>query len=211
MIGTRSGQHHTVSVGGQVIDLPIVPIAEASAIALLVVFDQGSVFLERAAGDLAAAVAQTRPDAVAGIATLGVPVAYALARALSLDDWVVLQKTRKIHLRDALRAPVRSITTTGDQELFLDRDRAGSLAGRRVVVVDDVVSTGASVLAAIALLREAGAEVVAVATLLTEGEGWRADLGEDARLVRSLGVLPMFQPADDGSWTPRPVNAAIEE
>lgn len=211
MIGTRSGQHHTVSIGEQVVALPIVPIAHDAAIALLVVFDQGSAFLERAAAELAAAVAPTRPDAVAGIATLGVPVAYALARALDLDDWVVLQKTRKTHLQDALRAPVRSITTRGDQELFLERERARSLAGRRVVLVDDVVSTGASVLASIDLLGQAGAEVVAVATLLTEGEGWRADLGEDAHLVRTLGVLPLFQRADDGSWAPRPVNAAIEE
>ncbi len=203
MIGTRSSQLHSVSIGAQVVDLPIVPVADGSAIALLVVFDQSSAFLDRAAADLADVVAQTRPEVVAGIATLGVPVAYALARSLGLDDWVVLQKTRKIHLHDALRAPVRSVTTNGDQELLLERERAEGLAGRRVVLVDDVVSSGGSVLASLSLLRQAGAEVVAVATLLTEGDAWAGDLGEDAHLVRSLGSIPEFERGADGSWQPR--------
>ncbi len=202
MIGTRSGQLHPVSIGGQEIDLPIVPVTDDTAIALLVVFDQGAAFLERAAADLADLVADVRPEVVAGVATLGIPVAYATARALGVDDWLVLQKTRKIHLRDALAAPVRSITTDSDQELFLERARAEGLAGRRVVLVDDVVSTGASVLAAASLLRQAGADVVAIAALLAEGTRWTADLGADAALVRALGVVPEFHRGTDGEWVP---------
>lgn len=199
----RSGQVHRVVLGGQHVDLPIVPVAPQVAIALLVVPDLGVAVLDRAAADLAGLVTPDAPEVVVGTATLGVPVAHALARALGVDRWAVLQKTRKVHLHDALSAPVRSITTDGDQQLLLDRARAAALAGRRVVLVDDVVSTGASVAAGLDLLRQAGAQVVAVAALLTEADAWRRALGADAALVRCLGSVPLFSP-QRGRWAAVP-------
>jgi adenine phosphoribosyltransferase len=68
-----------------------------------------------------------------------------------------------------------------------------------VAVVDDIISTGASTLAALRLLRRTGAEPVVIGTLMTEGLGWRTALGADADLVRALGSMPLFRPADDGS------------
>lgn len=195
-VGDRSGQAHRVVLGGQHVDLPIVPVAPGVAVALLVVPDLGVSVLDAAAADLAALVAPEAPEVVVGTATLGVPVAHALARALGVEEWAVLQKTRKVHLHDALSAPVRSITTDGDQQLLLDRARSATLAGRKVVLVDDVVSTGASVVAGLDLLRQAGARVVAVATLLTEADAWRGALGEDAALVRALGSIPLFSPEE---------------
>lgn len=202
-VGARGGQVHRVVLGGVEVDLPVVAVAPQVAVALLVVPDLGVAVLDRAAADLAALVAPEAPEVVVGTATLCVPVAHALARALGLDAWVVLQKTRKAHLHDALSAPVRSITTDADQELLLDRRSALALAGRRAVLVDDVVSTGASVAAGLDLLRQAGADVVAVATLLTEADAWRDALGADAALVRSLGSLPLFSPGPSGRWSPQ--------
>ena len=202
-VGARGGQVHRVVLGGVEVDLPVVAVAPQVAVALLVVPDLGVAVLDRAAADLAALVAPEAPEVVVGTATLCVPVAHALARALGLDAWVVLQKTRKAHLHDALSAPVRSITTDADQELLLDRRSALALAGRRAVLVDDVVSTGASVAAGLDLLRPAGADVVAVATLLTEADAWRDALGADAALVRSLGSLPLFSPGPSGRWSPQ--------
>lgn len=191
-MGRPSGQVHRARLGSQELDLPIVPITGELAIALLVVPDHGVRFLEVAGGDLAALVAHLDPEVVAGTATQGVPVAIEVTRALGLDEYLVLQKTAKIHLADALTAPLRSITTAGQQTLLLDRVRAAGLRGARVVLVDDVISTGGSIAASLKLLREAGAHVVAVAALLTEEEQWRTALGEDAALVRSLGSLPLF-------------------
>ena len=201
-VGARSGQVHRVVLGGAEVALPVVAVAPEVAVALLVVPDLGIAVLDRAVSDLAEQVAPEAPEVVVGTATLGVPVAHALAGALGLDDWVVLQKTRKAHLHDALSAPVRSITTDADQELLLDRRSAQALAGRRAVLVDDVVSTGASVAAGLDLLRQAGARVVAVAALLTEADAWRDVLGADAALVRSLGSLPLFSPGPTGRWAP---------
>ena len=199
--GRPSGQVHTAVVGSQRIDLPVVPVSHDLAIALLVGPDHGVRFMERAGQDLAQLVEHTRPDVVAGAATLGVPPAIELTRALGLDDYVVLQKTKKIHLGDALSAPLRSITTAQSQELLLDRARVGAVAGRRVVLVDDVISTGGSIVAALQLLRSAGADVVAVAALFTEADEWRDALGEDADLVVALGTIPLHVPGPDG-WVP---------
>ena len=140
-----------------------------------------------------------RPDIVASAATLGIPVAIEVSRALGLDDYLILQKTPKIHLGDALAEELRSITTASSQRLLLDRARIPAVSGRRVVLVDDVVATGGSIAASLRLLRAAGAEVVAVGALLTEGAAWKHELSEDAALVRSLGRIPGFRRAD-GGW-----------
>ena len=73
------------------------------------------------------------------------------------------------------------------------------MAGKRVALVDDVISTGASVNAALRLLRRVGAEPVAIGTMLTEGATWRSALGAAADQVRALGAIPVFRPGPDGT------------
>ncbi|CAN5726892.1 phosphoribosyltransferase [soil metagenome] len=201
-VGVPSGQHHRVVIGSQALDLPIVPVAGEVAIALLMTIDRGVAFTATAGVDLAAALAPLGPEVVATAATLGIPVAIEVSRALGLDDYMVLQKTRKIHLGDALAEPLSSITTTGSQSLFLDRARMAAVAGKRVVLVDDVIATGGSIAACLRLLRAAGAEVVGIGCLLVEAGGWTEVLGDDAALVHALGEIPTFAPAADGTWTP---------
>jgi adenine phosphoribosyltransferase len=82
--------------------------------------------------------------------------------------------------------------------LLFDRARVPVASGRRVALVDDVISTGASVKAALSLLRGVGAQPVAVGALLTEAQAWRSTLGQDADLVRSLGSIPLFRYGADG-------------
>jgi adenine phosphoribosyltransferase len=170
------------------------------AIALLITVDQGVAFAEQAGRELAAILGPERPDIVASVATQGIPIAIEISRALGLNDYLILQKTPKIHLADAIDEPLKSITTGSTQRLLFDRERVGAVAGRRVVLVDDVVSTGGSLHAALALLRRVGAEPVAIGTLVTESGPWREALGDDALLVRSLGVLPLFRRRPDGSY-----------
>ena len=129
---------------------------------------------------------------------MGIPLAIEISRSLGLDDYLILQKTPKIHLQDAIAEPVKSITTGSPQRLLFDRARVDSAAGRRVALVDDVVSTGASIRAALNLLRRVGAQPVAVGALLTEAGLWQEALGEDAALVHSLGAIPVFRRAPDG-------------
>ncbi|MEI6701814.1 MAG: phosphoribosyltransferase family protein, partial [Actinomycetota bacterium] len=136
-------------------------------------------------------------EVVATVATMGIPVALEVTKALGLDQYVVLHKTPKIHLSNAVSEPVRSITTAHEQRVLFDRERIDMVAGKRVAIVDDVISTGASIGAALRLLRSVGAEVVAIGALVSEASLWRSALGDDALSVRVLGSIPVFRP--DGS------------
>jgi adenine phosphoribosyltransferase len=192
-------------VGSQTVELPLVALAEDLWIALLITVDLGLGFVEQAGRDLAELLRPQGVELIATAATMGIPVAVEASRALGLDSYLVLHKVPKIHLRDALTEPVRSITTGPEQQLRLDRARLRVTAGKRVAFVDDVISTGSSAAAATRLLRRAGAEVVAIGVLVTETTAWRAALGEDAGLVRSLGEMPIFHRGDGGAlvedWT----------
>jgi len=186
-------------IGGQDVDLPLVPIAEDLAIALLITVDHGVRFAEQAGTELAELLAPYDADVVVSVATMGIPLAIEVTRALGLDDYLILQKTPKIHLQDAISEPVTSITTGAPQRLLFDRARVSAVAGRRVAVVDDVISTGASVCAALNILRRVGAEPVVIGAMLTEASTWQGALGEDARLVHALGGIPVFRRERSGA------------
>jgi adenine/guanine phosphoribosyltransferase-like PRPP-binding protein len=188
-----------VDVGTQSVELPLVPVADDLTIALLICVDHGVAFAEVAGLELSALVAPFRPDIVVSVATMGIPLAIEVSRSLGLDDYVILHKTPKIHLGESLAEPVLSITTGSPQMLRMDPARVDSVRGRRVAVIDDVVSTGASCAAALALVRRAGGEPVVVGALVTEGSGWRDALGADADNVRALGSMPVFRPGPAGS------------
>jgi adenine/guanine phosphoribosyltransferase-like PRPP-binding protein len=188
-------------IGAQDVDLPLVPIADDLAIALLITVDHGVRFAEQAGTELAELLAPYDVDVVASVATMGIPLAIEVTRALGLDDYLILQKTPKIHLQDAISEPVTSITTGAPQRLLFDRARVSAAAGRRVAVVDDVISTGASVRAALTILRRVGAEPVVIGAMLTEAATWRVTMGEDAALVHSLGAIPVFRREPSGEIT----------
>jgi adenine/guanine phosphoribosyltransferase-like PRPP-binding protein len=193
-VGART---YSVEIGTQRVELPIVSLSETLALALLITVDMGVEFMSRAGEELADVLRPYDVDIVATVATMGIPVAVEVTRHLGLDQYVILHKTPKIHLADAVSEPVRSITTDADQRLLFDRARIRDVDGKRVAIVDDVISTGASTGAALRLLRSIGANIVAIGTLVTEASLWRTSLGEDATKVRALGSIPVFRP--DGS------------
>jgi adenine/guanine phosphoribosyltransferase-like PRPP-binding protein len=190
---------YRTEIGTQEVELPLVPIAEDLAIALLITVDHGVRFAEQAGAELAGLLSPHEVDVVVSVATMGIPLAIEVTQALGLDDYLILHKTPKIHLQDAIAEPVRSITTGTPQRLLFDRARVQAAAGRRVAVVDDVVSTGASVCAALKILRRVGAEPVVIGAMLTEASTWRSALGPDAELVHALGRIPVFRRDPSGA------------
>jgi adenine/guanine phosphoribosyltransferase-like PRPP-binding protein len=189
---------HRTRIGSQWVDLPLVPVSDDCTIALLICVDLGVRFAETAGRELGERLAPARPELVVSVATMGIPLAIEVSRSLGFDDYVILHKTPKIHLGDSLAEPVRSITTDRPQVLRMDPSRADVVRGRRVAVVDDVISTGASAAAALSLVRRVGGEPVAVGVLMTEGRAWREPLGPDADTVVSLGSVPLFRPDPAG-------------
>lgn len=192
---------YRAQVGSCLLELPIVEVSEDLAIALLLTVEQPISVLAQLGRELAEHLEPRGPEAVVTIATMGIPLGIEVARALELDEYVVVHKTPKIHLHDAVAAPVRSITTAAPQTLLLDRTRGAALAGVKVALIDDVVSTGATMVAALSLLRAVDAEVVGIGALCTEGAAWRDALGADAALVHALGVLPLLVRQPDGALT----------
>jgi len=186
-----------VEIGTQRVELPIVSLSDQLALALLITVDMGVEFMSQAGEELAEILRPYDVDIVATVATMGIPLAVEVTRHLGLDQYVILHKTPKIHLSDAVAEQVRSITTDADQRLLFDRARIKDVEGKRVAIVDDVISTGASTGAALRLLRRIGADIVAIGALVTEASVWRSALGDDASMVRALGSIPVFRP--DGS------------
>lgn len=198
-----TGQSWTVDVAGKPVQLPIVAIKPDFAISLMMVIDMGVRFGEFVGQKLAEKLADLKPDVIVGPATLGIPVAIEVSRALGLDDYVVLQKSPKIHLADAMVQTITSITSKGEQRILLDRRAIPLLEGRRVVVVDDVVASGSSLQGAIDLVRKAGGNVVGAGVILTEAHEWKKVMGEDAGLIHSLGHIPQFTKTGE-NWEPIP-------
>jgi adenine/guanine phosphoribosyltransferase-like PRPP-binding protein len=145
-------------------------------------------------------------EAIAGIPTLGLDYARLVARDLGFPHYVALGNSRKFWYDDALSVPVHSVTSPGaNKRLYLDPMLVERVAGRRVLIVDDVINTGGSAAAAIELLEKAGARVVGLAVILIEGSAWKEVLSRFVSdwpdRVRGLGRIPMFVASPDG-WRP---------
>ncbi len=114
-----------------------------------------------------------------------IPLAYALA-VETMKPYIVLRKTYKPYMGDALRAETLSITTGQPQVLILDEKDRALIQSKKVLIVDDVISTGSTLQGMRMVIEKAGAQVVKEAAILTEGERSR---WED---IISLGHLPLF-------------------
>jgi adenine phosphoribosyltransferase len=190
---------YTTTVGSQTVELPLVALSDELTIALLICVDMGVAFSETAGHELAELMRPANPEIVVSVATMGIPLAIEASRALGLDDYVILHKTPKIHLGEDWAEPVYSITTDRPQRLRMDPARVDAVRGKRVAIVDDVISTGASLSSALRLVRRMDAEPVVIGTLMTEGGAWKRALGDDATLVKALGAMPLFHPDGQGA------------
>ena len=172
--------HHTVRIGKLERQLQIVDVGGVSVALLNLLGD--TELTEEAAAELAACMP-------AGIETLvtpevkAVPLTHALSRLTGIP-YVVARKTEKPYMVGAVKRTVLSITTGKPQDLVIDGSDIPRIEGKRVAIVDDVVSTGGTLEGLRELLREIGGEVVATLVVFTEGEH-RDD-------VVALGHLPLF-------------------
>ena len=114
-----------------------------------------------------------------------IPLAYAMSVEMK-RPFVILRKTYKPYMGDALKAETLSITTGQPQVLVLDEKDRDLLKGKDVVIVDDVISTGSTLQGMRMIIEKAGARIVKEAAILTEGE---RSMWEN---IVSLGHLPLF-------------------
>ncbi len=124
-------------------------------------------------------------DVILTAESKGIPLAYEMARQ-SGKPYVVARKSVKLYMRDVVSVTVQSITTAGEQVLYLDGEKAAMLKGKRVLLADDVISTGESLNALEKLTAVAGGEIVGKTAVLAEGEA-----AERKDLI-FLEPLPLF-------------------
>ncbi len=184
-------EYFEIEVAGLRRRLPVVPISDSLWIAAFVLW--GDVELTNACARAISARLQPMDfDYVVSIEAKALPLVHMVATYLSdpitgrYRPYIVLRKSVKGYMKRPLTVTVKSITTETPQTLVLDGPEADRLHGSRVVVVDDVVSTGGSLRACEDLLTQVGAQVIARATVLLEEGGY-----ENPNLI-SLGTLPIF-------------------
>lgn len=194
---------------GRQIALPIrvLPGDGSRAVASMIV-NQASFAVEDALSDAMAAYARAYdPEVVIGVPTLGLPLANGVARRLGHDRMVALGTSRKFWYSEELSEPMSSITSPEHaKRLYLDPRMLPLLEGRRVLVVDDVISSGTSMLAVLKLLAKAGIRPVASIFAMLQGDVWRQAIGEhDASLVERIhGAVasPRLIRTEAGAWVP---------
>ncbi|MEJ1160041.1 phosphoribosyltransferase [Prosthecomicrobium sp. N25] len=194
---------------GRVLRLPIrvLPGDGTRAVASLIV-NQASFAVEDALADGMAELARGfDPAVIVGVPTLGLPLAAGVARRLGHGRMVALGTSRKFWYRDDLSVPLASITTPGSaKRLYLDPRMLPVLEGRRVVVVDDVVSSGSSMEAVLTLLGAAGLAPLAVVAAMLQTRRWVDRLAgvfpEPAARILGVMATPFLVRGRDGGWRP---------
>jgi len=187
---------------GRTLELPIraVPDSENGIASLII--NQASFAVQRELIDcLAAALIPLRPEVVVGLPTLGLTVAAGLAAALGHSRYVPFGTSRKFWYDEALSVSMSSVTTPTSRRLYLDPRLLPLLANQRVVLVDDVLSTGRSAAAGLALLDRVGVRPAAIGALMLQTERWRTALGVDAPPVVGVFATPLLHRTAEG-WRP---------
>ena len=181
---TPEREKYAVDIAGLRRELPLFEIKPGLRIAILNILGDTEL-VEACARSLAKELETMRYDILVTAEAKSIPLAHALS-VVTGKPYTILRKAYKPYMGDALQAETLSITTGQPQTLFLDEKDREMMKGKRVVILDDVISTGSTLQGMRLLMQKAGAEVVAEAAIFTEGE--RAKWAH----IISLGHLPVF-------------------
>lgn len=155
-----------MTIAGLERELPVFPISDKLSIAAFIVFGDVEVTVA-AATELLKKVPEF--DIILTPEAKSIPLAYEMSRQ-SGKKYIVARKAPKLYMAKPFSVKVKSITTEKEQELFLGQLEAEEMKGKRVLIVDDVISTGASLTAVETLVEETGAIKVASCAVLAEGD-----------------------------------------
>ena len=176
---------YRMQVAGLTRDLPICRVTDDLYIAGFVVF-----------GDQELTVACAREllkrapeyDYIITAEAKGIPLAHEMARQTGAEKYFLARKGPKLYMTGVFESSVKSITTAHEQKLYLDTADAALMKGKRILIVDDVISTGESLRALEVLVEKAGGIIAGKMAVLAEGD---AQNRED---IIYLEKLPLFNP-----------------
>ncbi len=204
MAGPFHDSYSAAFAGGR-IRLPIRVLADGRhALASLIINQASFVVQDALARALAERISGFAIDVVVGLPTLGLTLASAVARQLGHIRYVPLGTSRKFWYRDELSVDLSSITTPDRKRLFIDPRLLPLIEGKRVALVDDVISSGTSIAAGLELMTLCGVEPVVIGAAMLQSERWRQRLGalDPKWTERVVAVLatPLLEPAEGGGW-----------
>ena len=163
-------------------ELPICPISDTLDIAGFVMFGDVEI-TEAVSRELI--IRCPEHDIIITAESKGIPMAYEMAR-IGCRNYVVARKGIKAYMTNPIKVEVKSITTDHIQTLYLSEEDCGKLRGKRILIVDDVISTGESLAALEDLVEKIGGNVVGKACVLAEGDA------ADRKDIIFLEPLPLF-------------------
>lgn len=173
---------YKITIEGLTRELTLCEVNEHLDIAGFVIFGDVEMTVASAAGLLKKA---PEFDYIITAEAKGIPLGYEMARQ-SGKPYFVARKGTKLYMKEVFGVDVRSITTDREQSLYLDKKEADQMKGKKVLIVDDVISTGESLKAIEYLCKKAGAEVVGKCAILAEGDA------KDRDDIIYLEPLPLF-------------------
>ncbi len=176
-------EYYEMTIAGCTRKLPLCEVAENLDIAAFIMFNDVEV-TEASAKELLKKCPEH--DIVISAEAKGIPLCYEVARQ-GCRKYVIARKSVKLYMTDVMEYKCKSITTAKEQVLYLSGDDANALKGKRVLIVDDVISTGESLLAIEELVKQAGGITVGKATVLAEGDAKNRD---DIIFLEPLPVFP---------------------
>lgn len=178
-------KNYTLSVAGLKRELPLCKVNDSLYIGAFVMF--GDVELTIAC---ASELLKKAPefDIMITAESKGIPLLYEMARQIKADNYILARKGPKLYMQDIVYTKVNSITTVNQQMLCISGEDAEAMKGKRVLIVDDVISTGESLEALVQLVTEAGGNIVGKMAVLAEGDAIKR---ED---IIYLAPLPLFNP-----------------
>ena len=175
--------YYTMHVAGLERQLPVCPVNEHLSIAGFVIFGDQELTVACARDLLALA---PEYDYIITAEAKGIPLAHEMARQAGDKKYILARKGPKLYMRDILEVSVRSITTAKEQKLYLDGADAELMQGKRILLVDDVISTGESLAALETLVEKAGGIICGRMAILAEGDA------QDRPDLIYLEKLPLF-------------------
>ena len=176
-------KYYPMTIAGLARKLPLCPLNESLSIGAFVIFGDPELTTACARELLARA---PEYDYLISAEAKGIPLVHEMARLAGNQKYILARKAPKLYMTGVMEVTVKSITTAKEQKLYLDTADAELMRGKRILIVDDVISTGASLYAVEELVKEAGGIVCGKMTVLAEGD---AQKRED---IVYLEKLPLF-------------------
>ena len=174
---------YTMEIAGVKRELPLCRVNDNLYIAAFIMF--GDVEVTKASAEALLKMAPEH-DIMITAECKGIPLLYEMARQSGQNNYIVARKAPKIYMEDVVFTHVNSITTEKEQQLCIGKTEIEALKGKRVLIVDDVISTGDSLAAIEKLVEQVGGIVVGKMAVLAEGEA------RDRDDITYLSPLPVF-------------------